>query len=89
MNSISTGNNVLDALASNILFSLDRYIGFYNSAEYTHLEQTDPLSTLKYISCRKDSAQKLSQLTQRNNVLGAPASNTDGVPSRDTFVSST
>jgi hypothetical protein len=35
-------------------------------------------STLKYLSCRMYSFQKLIQFFQENNVLDAPASNTDG-----------
>jgi hypothetical protein len=63
-------------------------MGFFNSAEYTYLEQTEPISTLKHLSCSLDSFQKLPQFSQGNNVLDAPASNTDGFLLRDTCVSS-
>jgi hypothetical protein len=52
------------------------------------LEQTEPISTLKNLSCRKYSFQKLCQFSQGNNVLDAPASNTSGFITRDTYVSS-
>jgi hypothetical protein len=62
---------------------------FFNSAEYAYLQETQPISTLKLLSCRKYSSQKLIQFSQGNNVLNSPASNTRGFLSRDTFVSST
>jgi hypothetical protein len=40
-------------------------------------ELTEPMSTLKKLSCSKYSLQKLTQFSERNNVLDAPASNTD------------
>jgi hypothetical protein len=36
---------------------------FFNSAEYTYLEQTKLISTLKHLSCRKYSFQNYSILT--------------------------
>jgi hypothetical protein len=39
--------------------------------------------------CRKYSVQKLTQVSQGNNVVDAPVSNTHGFLSRDTWVSST
>jgi hypothetical protein len=50
---------------------------FFNSAEYACLEQRQPVSTLKNLSCRKYSFQKLTQLSQGNNVLDAPAYDTN------------
>jgi hypothetical protein len=47
------------------------------------------MSTLKDHGCKKYSFPKLMQFTQENNVLGAPASNMDGFPLRNTCVSST
>jgi hypothetical protein len=63
-------------------------MSFFNSAELAYLEKTEPISTLKILRCRKYSFQKLTQFSQRNNVLNAPASNTDGFLSRDICVSS-
>jgi hypothetical protein len=57
---------------------------FINLAEYTYLEQREPISTLKQTSGRKYSFQKLTQLSQGTNVLDASASNTYGFLSRDT-----
>jgi hypothetical protein len=51
---------------------------FFNLSEQAYLEQTEPVSTLKHISCWKYSFQKLTQFSQENNVLDAPASNNDG-----------
>jgi hypothetical protein len=59
---------------------------FCNSAEYTYLQHTELVSTLKHLCCGYDTFQKLSQLTQGNTVLGDPASNRDGVLTRDTLV---
>jgi hypothetical protein len=50
-------------------FSLERYMGFFNSDEYTYLEQTEPISTLKHQSCRKESFVTLTQFSQGKNVL--------------------
>jgi hypothetical protein len=51
---------------------------FFNSAELSYLEQTEPISTLKYLSGSMYSTQKLTQFSQGYNVLDSPASNTDG-----------
>jgi hypothetical protein len=56
---------------------------FFNSAEYTFLEQIEPISTLKHPSGSLDSLQKLTQYLQGNNVPDVTASNTDGFLSRD------
>jgi hypothetical protein len=53
------------------------------------MEQRQPVSTLKSLSCRKYSFQKLTQFSEGNNVLDAPASNTNGFLLRDASVSST
>jgi hypothetical protein len=53
------------------------------------LEQNEPISTLTTVICRKYAFQILSQFSQANNVLDAPASNSDVFMSRDTSVSST
>jgi hypothetical protein len=55
----------------------------------TYLEQMEPVSKLKIMICRKYSFQKPMQLSQRDNVLDAPASNIDSFLQRDTCVSST
>jgi hypothetical protein len=80
----SQGNNVLDATASTTNGFLLRETCFINLAEYPYLEQREPISTLKNTSGQKNSFQKLTQLSQGNNVLGASASNTYGFLSRDT-----
>jgi hypothetical protein len=64
-------------------------MGFCNLSEYTYLEQIEVISSLKHLGCKKYSFQKLSQFSQGNNILDAPASTTNRVLSRDTFVSST
>jgi hypothetical protein len=38
----------------------------------------EPISTFKYLSCRKYFFQKQTQFLQVNNVLDGPASKTDG-----------
>jgi hypothetical protein len=69
---------------------LERYMCLFNSPEYSYLEEeAEPISTMKYLSCRNYSFQKLSQFAQGNNVLDAPPSNTDGVFFGNTCVSST
>jgi hypothetical protein len=52
------------------------------------VEKTEPISTLKHLCCRKDSFQKLPQFSQGINVLDAPAYTTNGVISRQIFVTS-
>jgi hypothetical protein len=64
-------------------------MGFFNSAEKAYFLQTEPISTLKNLSCREYSFQKLTQFSQGNNVLDAPAFIKDGFLCRDTCVSST
>jgi hypothetical protein len=44
------------------------------------LEQTEPIPTLKLVSCRKHSSQKGTQFSKGNNVPGAHASKTNGFP---------
>jgi hypothetical protein len=63
--------------------------GSFNLPEYAFLEQNEPISTLTTVICRKYAFQILSQFSQANNVLDAPASNSDVFMSRDTSVSST
>jgi hypothetical protein len=48
-----------------------------------------PITTLKHLLCRKYSIQKVTQFSQRNNVLGAVASGINGFLWRDSCVSST
>jgi hypothetical protein len=62
---------------------------FFNSAEYACLEQREPISTLKNLSCRKYSFQEVTQFLQWNNVQDALTSNIDGFFWRDSCVSST
>jgi hypothetical protein len=56
----------------------------FNSAEKAYFEQMEPMSTLKHLSGRKHSFQKLTKLSQGRIVLDASASNTDCVPWKDT-----
>jgi hypothetical protein len=53
------------------------------------MKRNEPFYILKTMICRKYSFQKLTQLSQGNNVLDVPASNTDGFLLKDTCVSST
>jgi hypothetical protein len=62
---------------------------FFTLAEYASLRQKEPLTTLKHISCRKYSFEKLTEFPQGNNVVDAVASNIDCFLWRDTCVSST
>jgi hypothetical protein len=82
-------NNVLDAPASNTDGFLLRDNSFFNLAEQAYLEQNKPFSTLKILLCWKYSFQKLTQFSQGNNVLDAPASSSLGFLWELTCVSST
>jgi hypothetical protein len=84
----SQGNNVLEFKPSNIDGFYQRYLCLFNSAKQAYLEQRDPISTLKYWSWRKYSFQKVSQFSQVNNLLHAPASTTHGFLSGDIWASS-
>jgi hypothetical protein len=53
------------------------------------VEQTELISTLKQLIWMMHFFQKLTQFSQRNNVLDAAATNIDGFLWRDTCVSST
>jgi hypothetical protein len=61
---------------------------FVNLAELANLEQNEPFSILETMFCRMYSLQSLTQFTQGNYMLHAPAFNTDGFHSSDTCVSS-
>jgi hypothetical protein len=50
---------------------------FFSLAEETYLRQIEPISTLKHLSCRKNTFQTLTQFSQGKNVLDAPAFYTD------------
>jgi hypothetical protein len=62
---------------------------FFNLTVQAYLEQTEPISTLNPLSSTKYSFQNLTQLSQGNYMLDAPAYNTDGFLYRDISVSST
>jgi hypothetical protein len=62
---------------------------FFNTAEESYLEQREPISTFKNLSCRKYSFLKLTRFSQGNTVLFAEASNIHGSLWRDASVSST
>jgi hypothetical protein len=51
--------------------------------------KTESIFTLTIESCRENTFPKVTQLSQGNNMLDAPASNTDGFLSRDSFLSPT
>jgi hypothetical protein len=74
----SQGNNVLHAPASNADGFLYGIHLFLNLHEGAYLEQNEPFSTLETMICRKCSFQKLTQVSQSNNVPDAAASNIDG-----------
>jgi hypothetical protein len=63
-------------------------MNFFNLSEYTYLEENEHFSTLKTLICRMYSCQKLTQFSQGNNVVDAPASDRDGSLSKDTCISS-
>jgi hypothetical protein len=46
-------------------------MGFFNSAEYTYLEQRESISALKHLCCRKHPFQKPTQFSQGTSVLDA------------------
>jgi hypothetical protein len=54
----------------------DRDMFSFNLPEQAYLEQAEPISTLYPLSSTKYSCQNLTQFSQRNNVLDAPAYNT-------------
>jgi hypothetical protein len=51
---------------------------FLQLPEQAYVEQTEPISTLCSISSTKISFQNLTLFSQGNNVLDAPAYNTNG-----------
>jgi hypothetical protein len=51
---------------------------FFKPAQHEYVEQGEPISTLRNLRGLKYSFQILTQLSQRNNVLHAAASNLDG-----------
>jgi hypothetical protein len=48
----SQGSNVLGFCFLHRLFSFERYMCFFNSAELAYLEQSEPMCTLKPLTCR-------------------------------------
>jgi hypothetical protein len=58
---------------SHTRFSMERYMFFFNLAEYTYLEQNEAFFTLKILICRKYSFQKPTQFLHGITVLHAPA----------------
>jgi hypothetical protein len=63
-NSVLQGNNVPVAPASNINGFLWRDTCVASTQLNRPLEQSEPFTTLKYISCSKYSFQKLTQFSQ-------------------------
>jgi hypothetical protein len=83
------GNNVLDTSDSNTHGFLSR--DTFASSSYLNKpvwKKKECFSTLKTLICRMYSIQKLTQISHVNNVLCAPASDTDIFLCRDTCVSS-
>jgi hypothetical protein len=62
---------------------------FLQFSRMAYLEQTEPISTMQTLIYKKYSFQTQTQFSQGNNLLEAPASNTDVLLSRDKCVSST
>jgi hypothetical protein len=62
---------------------------FFKYAEEAYLKQNESFSTLKSLIYRKYFFQKLTDISQGNNVLDAPASMTDAFHWRATCVFST
>jgi hypothetical protein len=73
----SQGNNVLDAHASNTGGFLSEIHDFHHLSREELLEKTEPISTLKHLSYRKYSFQKLNRLSQGNNMQDGVVSNID------------
>jgi hypothetical protein len=71
-----------------LMVSLEKYMCFFNRAEYSHLDVREPNTILKNLLSRKYYFPKLSPFSQGRHGLHAPVSNTDGFVSRDTCVSS-
>jgi hypothetical protein len=59
------------------------------SLDLSYLEQTEPSSPLKYLDAGSIPFKKVTQFSLGNNVLDAPASNSNGSLSRDSCVLST
>jgi hypothetical protein len=76
---LSQGKNVLGAVASSIYGFLWRDTCVSLIQLKACLEQREPISTLKNLNSRKYSFQKLTQFSQGNNVLDAPAFIKDGL----------
>jgi hypothetical protein len=51
---------------------------FLPLAKKPYMEQNEPFSTLKTMICKRYSFQQVTQFSLGNNVLDAPASNSDG-----------
>jgi hypothetical protein len=83
------GNNVVDAAGSNIDSFLGRGVCVLQLSRISLFGANRAYLTLKHLSCMKCSFEKLTQFSQGNNVLDAPASYTNVSLSRDTGVSST
>jgi hypothetical protein len=57
--------------------SSERHV-FVHSARQIYLQQREPVSTLKTLSCRKWSSQNLTLFSQGNHVLAGAPSLIDG-----------
>jgi hypothetical protein len=86
---LSWGNNLLDAAASiiNVFLCGGAYIS--STQLNSPKEETQPISTRNTLRFQKYSFPKLTQLSQKNNVPDALASNTDDFLSGNTCISST
>ena len=82
-------NSMRDALASNTDgSSFERYMSFFNLAEYIYLQQNETFSYLK-TEFQDVFVSKTNSILQVNKVLDTAASKKDGYLCRDTCVSST
>ena len=89
LSQFSQGNNGLDAAACNRFGFFTKSMCFFTSAELANLDQTELMYTMKQHSCRMSFYSKQTKFSEDINVLDVPASNMDGILSRDTCVSST
>jgi hypothetical protein len=80
---------MLHLLKEMVLFREIIVLFFFKLGEKVYFEQNELFATMKTLTGRKYSSQKLTQFLQGNNVLDAPASNIDGFLSSKAYVSST
>jgi hypothetical protein len=85
----SLGNNVLESSANNTDGFVSRGISVSSISWICWFVKNEPFWSLKTKICRMYSFQKVTQLSQGNNMLNAAASNIDGfLRQRNTNISS-